>query len=60
MLFGLGWFLDRLAGLRQKATVIRILLTILPTLDMYSKTSMSVFFSSELIGIKKLKNVPAQ
>ncbi len=60
MLFGLGWFLDRLAGLRQNATVIRILLTILPTLDMYSKTSMSVFFSSELIGIKKLKNVPAQ
>lgn len=60
MLFGLGWFLDRLAGLRQKATVIRILLIILPILDIYSNIKMSEFVSDELMGIKKLKKVPAQ
>lgn len=60
MLFGLGWFLDRLAGLRQKATVMRIFFTILPILDMYSNIKMSVLFSDVLIGMKKLKKVPAQ
>jgi hypothetical protein len=60
MLFGLGWFFKSLSGLIQKATVLRRFLIILPNREIYSKTNVSVFLSFEFMGMKKLKNVPAQ